>query len=289
MNPSIFIFGFGYTATFFSRKLAQLVFEVVGTTRQPRKNTITDSSSITLIDFEAPDIEHYLSQSTHLLLSIPPSARVGDLVLSHCADLIKRHAAHIEWLGYLSSTGVYGDHQGKWVDEEAICRPKSSTGTLRLEAEQAWLSFAEKNQLPLHIFRLAGIYGSGRNALERINLGKKFSIFKEGQVFSRVHVEDIVSVLIASLNCIRPLSIYNVADDEPEASHVVDAYAASLLQRSPLPLVRIENALLSPMEQEFYSSNRRVSNLKIKKDLNFVLQYPSFREGLAQIWEQDFE
>lgn len=289
MNPSFFIFGFGYTADFFSRKLAQLGFDIVGTSRQQRKKAITDSSSITLIDFENPDIEHYLSQSTHILVSIPPVAGVGDLVLSHYADLIKRHAAHIKWFGYLSSTGVYGDYQGQWVDEESIFRPRSPSGILRLEAEQAWLAFAKENQLPLHLFRLAGIYGPGRNALERINSGKQFSIFKEGQVFSRIHVEDIVSVLIASLNRIHPLSIYNVADDEPEATHVVDAYAAFLLQRMPLPLVQIEDATLSLMEQAFYSSNRRVSNLKMKKELQVVLQYPSFREGLTQLWREDFE
>lgn len=289
MNALCCIFGFGYTAALFAHKLAQLDFELVGTTRQQRKKTITHPSAITLIDFEDPNIAHYLSQSTHLLVSIPPVANIGDLVLFHYADLIKRHAAHIQWLGYLSSTGVYGDHQGKWVDEESICRPKSSSGILRLEAEQAWLSFAKENQLPLHIFRLAGIYGSGRNALERINSGKQFSLFKEGQVFSRIHVEDITSVLIASINRIHTLSIYNVADDEPEASHIVDAYAASLLQRSPLPLVQIEDASLSAMEQAFYSSNRRVSNLKIKRELNVILQYPSFREGLTQIWREDFE
>lgn len=289
MSTSFFIFGYGYTAAHFSHKLAQLDLEIVGTTRQKKKQANNDSSLITLIDFENPDIEHYLGQSTHVLVSIPPIAGAGDLILSRYADLITRHSPHIQWLGYLSSTGVYGDHQGKWVDEESICRPRSSSGVLRLEAEQAWLSFAKDHQLPLHIFRLAGIYGPGRNAIERINLGKKFSIFKEGQVFSRIHVEDIVSVLIASLNSIHPLSIYNVADDKPEASHVVDAYAASLLQRLPLPVIQIEYAPLSPMEQEFYSSNRRVSNLKIKRELNVVLQYPSFCEGLTQIYREYFE
>lgn len=289
MKACFFIFGFGYTATHLSHKLAQLGFKVVGTTRQHRKKTSTDSSSVTLIDFESPDIGHYLSQATHVLVSIPPVTGTGDLVLSHYADLMKQYAAPIQWLGYLSSTGVYGDHQGQWVDEESMCIPQSSSGILRLEAEQAWLSYAKQHQLPLHIFRLAGIYGSGRNALERIKSGKQFSLFKEGQLFSRIHVEDIVSVLIASLNRIHPLSIYNVADDEPEASHVVDVYAASLLQRAPLPLVRIEDVALSPMEQAFYASNRRVSNFKIKRELNVILQYPSFREGLTQIWRDDFE
>ncbi|QDP72093.1 SDR family oxidoreductase [Legionella israelensis] len=288
MKPSFFIFGFGYTARALAQKLVLQDIKVVGTTRQHSKK-ITHPTAITLIDFEAQDIEFYLSQCTHVLISIPPIQNVGDPVLSNYADLIKQYASNIRWLGYLSSTGVYGDHLGNWVDEKSICKPHTLPGVLRLEAEQEWLSHAKENQLPLHIFRLAAIYGPGRNALERIHLGKQYSIFKEGQVFSRIHVDDIVSVLLASINSIHPLSIYNVADDEPEASHIVDAYAASLLQRSPLSLVRFEKATMSPMERQFYSCNRRVSNLKIKNELHVVLQYPSFREGLTQIWRNNFE
>lgn len=288
MTPSFFIFGFGYTANRLTQRLTQIGFKVVGTTRQESKKAMTYSEKITLIDFEAADIEYYLSQSTHLLISTPPDARIGDFVLSYYSQLIKKNM-HIEWLGYLSSTSVYGDYQGNWVDEDSICRPKSASGVLRLEAEKAWFSYAESNQLPLHIFRLAGIYGPQRNPLERIKSGKKYSVFKEGQVFSRIHVDDIVSVIFASIKNPHPLSIYNVADDEPTASHEVDAYATSLLEQSPLPLVPFEEASLSPGERDFYSSNRRVSNLKIKKELKIVLRYPSFREGLTQIWREDFE
>lgn len=289
MTPVFFIFGFGYIANRLAEKLTSLGFDVVGTTRQERKITTNHSPVIALIDFEASDIEYYLSRSTHLLICVPPAVDKGDLVLYNYSELIKRHARHVEWLGYLSSTGVYGDYQGNWVDESSICRPQSSSGILRLEAEKAWLSYAKCNKLPLHIFRLAGIYGLQRNPLERIQSGKKYSIYKEGQVFSRIHVDDIVSILLASIKKPNPLSIYNVADDEPAASHVVDAYAASLLKQLPLPLILFEEASLSPKEQEFYLSNRRVSNLKIKKELNIVLHYPSFREGLTQIWSDDFE
>ena len=288
MNPSFFIFGFGYTANRVAQRLIQLGFDVIGTTRQKSKKAMTHSEKITLIDFEAADIEYYLSQTTHLLISIPPDAHVGDLVLSHYSELIKQHAAHIDWLGYFSSTGVYGDYQGNWVDEGSICRPENASGILRLKAEKAWFSYAESNQLSLHIFRLAGIYGPQRNPLERIISGKKHSVFKKGQVFSRIHVDDIVSVLLASIKKPHPLSTYNVADDEPAASHEIDAYVASLLKQSPLPLILFEEASLSPREQEFYLSNRRVSNFKIKKELNIVLRYPSFREGLTQIWREDF-
>ncbi|QEY51884.1 SDR family oxidoreductase [Legionella longbeachae] len=289
MTPSFFIFGFGYTANRFAQKLIQLGFNVIGTTRQERKKATSYPPAITLIDFESSDIDFYLSQTTHILISIPPAEGMDDLVLSYYSALIKRHATHIEWIGYLSSTGVYGDHQGNWVNEESICRPNSTSAIIRWEAEKAWISYAKGEQLPLHLFRLAGIYGSDRNPLERIRSGKNFSIFKEGQVFSRIHVDDIVSVLLASIKNPHPLSIYNVADDEPVASHIVDAYAASLLNLVPLPLIPFEKASLSPREQEFYLSNRRVSNLKIKKKLGVILHYPSFREGLTQIWREDFE
>lgn len=289
MNPIFFIFGFGYTATWLAQKLTSLGFEVVGTTRQENKKLMNHSSTIRLIDFDASDIESYLSKATHLLISVPPLEGDGDSVLSSYSQLISRHAEHIKWLGYLSSTGVYGDYQGNWVDEESICIPQSASGILRMEAENAWFAYAKKNQLPLHVFRLAGIYGPQRNPLERLHAGKKYSIYKEGQVFSRIHVDDIASVLLASIKNPHPLSIYNVADDEPAAPHEVDAYASFLLKQPPLPLIAFDQVSLSPKERDFYLSNRRVSNAKIKKELNIVLNYPSFREGLTKIWRDDFE
>lgn len=283
MSPIFFMFGFGYTASRLAQRLTPLGFDVVGTLRQERKITTNHSPGIHLIDFQATDIEQYLSQATHVLISIPPVEGKGDIVLSYYSALIKRYAPSIKWLGYLSSTGVYGDHQGNWVDEGSKCIPKTPSAVLRIEAENAWFSCARINLLPLHIFRLAGIYGPERNPMRKIQSGKKYSIYKKGQVFSRIHVDDIVSVLLASIKSPNPLSIYNVADDEPAASYEVDAYAASLLKCPPLPLLPIEEASLSPREHEFYLSNRRVCNKKIKKELNIALQYPSFREGLRQI------
>lgn len=287
MKPSFFIFGYGYTASAMAEKLILQGYKVVGTTRAPEKKLISNASLIKLIEFDSLELEHYLSQSTHILISIGPLKAATDLVLLKYADLIKKYASNIQWLGYLSSTGVYGDHQGQWVSEHSTCNPQGLSGILRLKAETAWISFAKASKLPLHLFRLAGIYGPGRNALQRIQAGKKYSLFKEGQVFSRIYVDDIVSVLFASIHNIHPLSIYNVADDEPEASHIVDAYACSLLNRPPLPLRLLEQASLSQMEQEFYSSNRRVSNVKIKNELKVKLNYPSYKEGLKQIINQD--
>lgn len=287
MSPYFFIFGFGYTAKALAPKLIAHGFKVIGTSRTPDEQQ-HDNLDIKLIDFDHPSMENYLSLATHMLICIPPTNTLSDIVLIKYGDLIKKQAPYLKWLGYLSSTGVYGDHQGNWVNEESECIPYTPTGITRLKVEQGWFSFAQKHQLPLHIFRLSGIYGPRRNALERFMLGKKQSVFKENQVFCRIHVEDIVTILLASIQLPNPLSIYNVSDDEPAPAHEVDCYAAKLLHREPLPLVPFSEADLSPMEQEFYTNNRRVSNLKIKKDLHVCLKYPTYKEGLTQIWSNDF-
>jgi nucleoside-diphosphate-sugar epimerase len=283
MSSYFLIFGYGYTAQSLASKLLLQGVKVIGTTRTPHQLE-HENPEVTLIDFNCPNIAEHLSLSTHILVSIPPSSTGSDLVLMNYGNLIKKHAPHLKWMGYLSSTGVYGDHQGNWVDEDSACTPHTPTGIARLKAEQAWLAYAKESQLPLHVFRLSGIYGPRRNVLERLMRGKKHSIYKEGQVFCRIHVEDIVSTLIASIKSPKPLSIYNVSDDEPTPAHIVDNYAASLLNQESLPLIPFTDATLTPMEQEFYSNNRRVSNLKIKQELHVTLNYPSFIEGLTHLW-----
>ncbi len=287
MSPYFFIFGFGYTAKELAPKLVAQGFKVIGTSRRSAEQE-QSNLDITLIDFDSPRIGNYLSLATHLLICIPPTSTFSDIVLIKYGDLIKKQAPYIKWIGYLSSTGVYGNHEGNWVSEESECIPHTSTGIARLKAEQAWFSFAQKYQLPLHLFRLSGIYGPGRNVIERLMQGKKQSVFKENQVFSRIHVEDIVTTLLASIQLPNPLSIYNVSDDEPAPAHVLDHYTAKLLHREPLPLIPFSEAHLSPMEQEFYANNRRVSNLKIKEELQVALKYPTYKEGLTQIWRKDY-
>lgn len=280
MSPYFLIFGFGYTAKALAPKLLSQGFTVVATSTKPA------NPNVELIDFNCLNLEEHLERATHILISIPPISDQGDVVLNQYSELINKQAPHIQWLGYLSSTGVYGDHQGRWVDENSACIPHTATGISRLKAEQAWFTLAQKNLLPLHIFRLSGIYGPGRNALERIKQGKKYSLVKEDLVFCRIHVDDIVSALCASINAPKPLAIYNIADDEPAPVHVVDHYATSLLLRAPLPLIQFSESDASPMEQEFYANNRRVSNLKMKKELGVVLKYPSYREGLKQLSQE---
>ncbi|KTC83809.1 SDR family oxidoreductase [Legionella brunensis] len=287
MNPYFFIFGFGYTAKALAPKLFAQDFNLIGTSRTPDEHP-KNNLGIKLINFDSPSLKNYLSLATHLLICIPPTATLSDIVLIKYGDLIKKQAPYLKWLGYLSSTGVYGDHQGNWVSEESECIPHTPTGIARLKAEQDWFLFAKEHQVPLHVFRLSGIYGPGRNALERLLQGKNHSVFKEKQVFCRIHVEDIISTLLASIQAPNPLSIYNVSDDEPAPAHLVDQYAANLLHREPLPLIPFSEAHLSAMEQEFYANNRRVSNLKIKEELHVDLQYPTYKEGLTQIWRNDF-
>lgn len=285
MKPYCFIFGFGYTAKALAPCLLAQDFQVIGTSRTPDKQTI---EGISLIDFNCPNLESHLNLATHLLICIPPTSNLSDIVLVKYSELIKKKAPSLKWLGYLSSTGVYGNHEGNWVNEESDCTPHTPSGIARLKAEQAWFALAKQHELPLHVFRLSGIYGTGRNVLERLIQGKKQSVFKEGQVFCRIHIEDIVTTLLASMQTPHALSIYNLSDDEPAPTHVVDHYAANLLHREPLPLIPFLEARLSPMEQEFYANNRRISNFKIKKELQVVLKYPSYREGLTHIWRNDF-
>ena len=288
MSACFFMFGFGYTAKVLAPLLLSQGFNVIGTTRAVATQR-RDIQGVKLIDFDCPNMEDYIGQATHLLISIPPASTMGDLVLIKYAELIKKQAGHLQWIGYLSSTGVYGDHQGRWVDENTPCIAHTPVGLARLKAEQDWISAARINQLPLHIFRLSGIYGPERNVIQRLLAGKEYSLFKEGQVFSRIHVEDIASTLVASINLPNPLSIYNISDDEPAPAHIVDEYAASLMQQDPLPLIAVSDFALSAMEQEFYSNNRRVSNLKIKRELHVILKYPTYREGLTQIWRDHVE
>lgn len=287
MNPCFFIFGFGYTAKALAPKLIAQGFRIIGTSRTPSERQ-ENNLDIKLIDFDCPNLENHMSLATHLLICIPPPRTMNDLVLIKFGELIKKQAPYLQWLGYLSSTGVYGDHQGHWVSEETVCIPHTPTAVARLKAERDWFSLAKANKLPLHIFRLSGIYGPKRNAITRLVQGKKQSVVKEGQVFCRIHVEDIVSTLIASIKIPKPLSIYNVSDDEPAPVQTIDYFASSLLHREPIPLIPYSEVVLSPMEEEFYANNRRVSNSKIKKELNINLKYPTYREGLTEIWRNDF-
>lgn len=284
MSPHLLIFGFGYTAHFLTRKVQEINLQVTVTTRNKDALGFDSKFNCEVIHFSEKSIEQVLATTTYILISTPPTADLGDPVLVNFGNLLKKYIKNIEWIGYLSSTSVYGDHQGNWVDESSKSIVNGELGKLRLSAEKEWITFAQAHQLPLTIFRLAGIYGPQRNILTRLKNGKKETIVKEGHFFSRIQVEDIVLVIVTVMQQSKPgIVIYNVADDEPTSSDIVDKYAASLLQLPPLKEVAYEIAILSPMAQEFYSHNKRVSNAKLKKELNIRLIYPTYKEGLVHL------
>jgi len=283
-TPSFFCFGLGYSARLLAERLLARGWRVAGTTRSPEKAVALAEAGIEgrLFDrgrpLENPD--EALAEVTHLLSSVPPDAE-GDPVLDHHRDAIAA-APRLEWIGYLSTTGVYGDRDSGWVDEESALEPTGERGRRRVAAEQAWLVLPSR---PAHLFRLAGIYGPGRSALDTVRAGKAKRIDKPGQVFSRIHVADIASVLEASMARPNPGRAYNLCDDEAAPPAEVIAHACDLLGVAPPPLVPFAEAELSPMGRSFYRDNKRVSNLRIKEELGVSLAYPDYRTGLKALLE----
>lgn len=276
MDRHLFCFGFGYTAQVLARRLVAEGWRVSGTVRQAMERP-----DVRLLTFDRgrPLPEDALAGVTHLLTSVPPDGD-GDPVLDLAGPAILKAGGSLQWLGYLSTTGVYGDWRGAWVDETSPLRPSSDRAWRRVTAEAAWLDLWRRHGLAVHLFRLAGIYGPGRSALEDVRAGTARRIVKWGQVFSRIHVEDIATVLAASMAAPSPGAIYNVCDDEAAPPEEVIAFACSLLGVEPPPEIPIADAALSPMAQSFWADNKRVSNQRIKRELGVRLRYPSFREGL---------
>ncbi len=280
----LFCFGYGYTASRLAALLRPEGWSVAGTCRDPVKQADLPAAGVEPFSFPLADAATALAGATHILLSVPPDAARdsgGDPVLrQHGADIAALRGKLL-WLGYLSTTGVYGDRDGAWVDETSAVAPTGERGQRRAAAEAAWVAFAESHDLPLQRFRLPGIYGPGRSAIDGLRAGTQQRIDKPGQVFSRIHVDDLAMVLAASMRQPRAGAIYNVADDEPAASAEVAAYGASLLGIEPPPLVPFDSAKLSPMARSFYAENKRVGNALIKSELGVRLKYPTYREGLA--------
>jgi nucleoside-diphosphate-sugar epimerase len=272
----LFCFGFGFSAEALANKLDRKQWRITGTSRSEEGVNRIRAMGFDAMRFDGKE-EVTLEAVTHLVTSIPPYES-GDPVLNRCTDEIARSAKNIRWAAYLSTTGVYGDRGGEWVDESSPLAPSTPRGLRRLEAERAWASL-----LPVHIFRLAGIYGPGRNALESIRDGTARRIVKPGQVFSRIHVDDIAGVLLASIAKPNPGAAYNVCDDEPCPPQDVIAYAATLLGVKPPPEIAFEDAKLSPMAASFYAESKRVSNAKIKEELGYRFRYPDYRAGLKAL------
>jgi len=281
----LMVFGFGYSAQHIAARLRADGVAVTATVRKPAKAEQLARAGVAArvfsAEFSDPGIAEDIASSDAILSSVPPDA-AGDPVLAAFAEAIAA-APHLAWVGYLSTIGVYGDHQGGFVDEATPLRPVEPRSRVRAEAEQAWLGLGTAKGVAVQIFRLAGIYGPGRNPLAQLAAGTARRIVKPGQVFNRVHVDDIAAVIEASLRRPRAGAVYNVTDDEPAPPQDVVAFAAQLCGLPAPPDIPFAAADLSPMAKSFYSENKRVRNHLIRGELGVALRYPSYREGLTAL------
>jgi len=279
----LFCFGLGFSAMALAERLLPQGWDVSGTVRGEQDEGKT--KNISVCSFEGshptPEISEAISRATHLLITIPPQPS-GDVVLENFAEEISK-ARHLQWIGYISSTGVYGDAQGEWVDESSPLLASTDHNLRRIEVEAAWLKLGQDQGLPVMIFRSVGIYGVGRNLLVSVRQGRARRIDKPGLVFSRIHSEDLAQTLEASMKNPQPGEIYNVSDDCPSPPAEAVEYACSLLGVEPPPLVPYEKADLSPTARGFYITNKRISNKKIKRELGVKLRYPDYRSGLSAL------
>jgi nucleoside-diphosphate-sugar epimerase len=277
-------FGFGFCARTLAERVSKSGWLITGTSRTAEGCAEIVARGFAAVRFDAlaPIDPSIIAGHDHILLSIPPDEN-GDPVLRWHVEHILANRRNVRWIGYLSSTAVYGDRGGGWVDESAPLIPSSERAARRVHAEEQWLGLCRIHGLPAHIFRLAGIYGPGRNQLLSIRAGTARAIVKPHQVFSRIHVEDIAGVLEASMTMPRPGRVYNVCDDEPAPPQTVVAYAAELMAAPPPPRVDVAMAGLTPMALSFYDDSKRVSNRRIKEELGYRLLYPTYREGLTAL------
>jgi nucleoside-diphosphate-sugar epimerase len=280
--PVLFCFGLGFTAGVLADRLRHQGWRVRGTSRTAEgcRHLTARGVDAWTFDGTAALPPAALDDVTHVLVSAPPDADGDPVLRCHADDLAT--LGTLAWVGYLSTTGVYGDHGGAWVDEETPVAPDVPRSRRRAAAERQWLDLAAGG-LAVHLFRLAGIYGPGRSAIDTVRAGTARRIVKPGQVFCRIHVEDIVATLCASMARPRAGAVYNVCDDEPAPPQDVIAEACRLLGVAPPPDLPFAEADLSPMARSFYADNRRVRNDRIKAELGVVLRYPTYREGLRSL------
>ncbi len=273
-------FGFGFSASTLASQLDRRQWKITGTSRSDEGVAEVEAMGFQAIRYDK--LESLPGDVTHLLSSVPPD-EAGDPVLRSFGAELAAKARQLQWVGYLSTTGVYGDHAGAWVDEATPLSPNTERGHRRVAAEAGWQELHEQAGLPLHVFRLAGIYGPGRNALESLKSGKARRIIREGQIFSRIHVDDIAGILRASMDRPNPGRVYNVADDDPAPPQDVIAYGAELLGIAIPPAIAFADAQLSPMARSFYADSKRVRNDRVKVELGYRFKYPDYRVGLKSL------
>lgn len=273
----LLIFGYGFS----SRTLARALpggWDIVATTRSPEKAATMTGAAPRL--FPGDDLTRDIAEATHILISAGPDDG-RDPVLAVYREAFAN--ASPEWVGYLSTTGVYGDHKGGWVTEDTPLVASTKRGEARVAAEAEWMDLFHNSGLPVHIFRLAGIYGPGRGPFAKVRNGTARRVIKEGQVFSRTHVDDIAQVLMASIAQPNPGAAYNVCDDDPAPPQDIIAHAAELLGVPVPEAIPFDEAEMTPMGRSFYAESKRVDNTRIKKELGVTLLYPDYRSGLAAL------
>lgn len=281
---NLLVFGLGYTAGIYAAHAVAHFDHVTGTKRAPQGDAI---GRVTILPFDGAEeavdsrLRAALREADALLVSAGPDA-LGDPVLRRLEAEIAA-APRLKKIVYLSTIGVYGDHGGHWIDESAEARPSNARSRTRLEAEAQWLALGARSGKPVYVLRLSGIYGPGRNVLVKLREGTAKRLVKPGQVFNRIHVADIASAIDACLLADAPAGIYNVTDDEPAPPQDVVLYAAILLGVAPPPEKDFVAAELTPMARSFYGENKRVSNMRMKRDLGVELAFPTFREGIAAL------
>lgn len=283
----LFCFGLGYTAQVLTRRLQEAGWQVSGTCRSAEKaQQLSRQGMRALVFNEHMAISELAVERlsvTHVLSSIPPGAQGDPAILAGLEERLQGHTA-LRWMGYLSTFGVYGDRWGAWIDETDTPQPQSALAHNRLLAEEQWLKLGRKWRVATHVFRLPGIYGpDGRNQISALEAGKARRIVKPGQVFNRIHVDDLAAVVEASMQRIHGSEIYNVCDDEPAPASDVVTYAAELMGMAPPPLETFDAAEMSDFARHFYAECKRVRNDRIKRELGINLRYPNYREGLNAI------
>jgi nucleoside-diphosphate-sugar epimerase len=281
----LFVFGLGYSGGALARAVKGKAAWVGGTVRTLEQALKVEAGIAPFVfagDSAGIGVAEAIRQASHVLVSIPPGD--GDPALKwHRASIAA--APHLAWIGYFSTVGVYGDHGGAVVDEATPPTPASGRAVARLAAEVAWRRLAAERKVPAAVFRLAGIYGPGRNALANLAAGTAHRVVKPGQVFNRIHVDDIVATVMAAMDR-RADGTFNVADDEPAPPQDVVTFAAGLMGVAPPPEIPFAEAELSAAARSFYGENRRVANRRIKDALGVKLRYPTYREGLTALWRE---
>lgn len=298
MPRNVLIFGYGYVAKFLANMLSEQGDTVYCTSRKCSLNplstlnkNISQNPRVQLIHFLDARLPDVISMADAIISTIPPNSyslpvtmrEQFDNFIDPVLSLYEKNIAQLHssaWLCYLSSTGVYGDHQGCWINEESPCRATDIRAKARLSAEEQWLNFYKQRGMASHILRLSGIYGPEQNCLEEILNGKDFTVVKPGHCFSRIHVTDICQAILALMNKPMPGQIYNISDEEPAPLHIVQQFGAKLLGKNKLREIPIETAVLSEHARIFFAANKKISGYKIVHDVSIRWQYPNYRVGL---------